>query len=195
MFKTLTTIVLAATVLATTAHAQYPQGLNAAIAFATPAMTPPPTGTQMLSPDNWQTQYNEFISGKTPGSSSVILDSLIVRGLHDFDRELSLHWLYLWRTTGEFPQKNQDKQWEEEFSKRQTQYTRDFTNRPMGSPPPPAAATRQEYQAWRDQIRGNWQAPPGLIGARWYVPPGFEQENAKFWRGIFSSPGEYSYSD
>jgi hypothetical protein len=72
---------------------------------------------------------------------------------------------------------------------------RDFSNRPRGSPPPPAAATQQEYQAWRDQIRRNWQTPPGSFGAQWYVVPGMEQENAKFWKGIFSGPGEYSYSD
>lgn len=192
----------------TSASRAYPQGLNAALAFAAPAMSPPPAGTQMWAPDSWQKQYNEFIAGQdqaTRDANDEIKNEVqrgeaqdhvdLARGLRDFDRELLLRTLYLWRTTGKVPPVSQDKQWKDEFLKRQTQWINDFSNRPRGSPPPPAAATPQEYQAWRDQIRRNWQTPPGSIGAQWYVVPGMETENAKFWKGIFSGLGEYSYSD
>ena len=192
----------------TSASRAYPQGLNAALAFAAPTMSPPSAGTQMWAPDSWQKQYNEFITGQdqaTRDANDEIKNEIqrgeaqdqvdLARGLRDFDRELLLRTLYLWRTIGKLLPVSQDKQWKDEFLKRQTQWINDFSNRPRGSPPPPAAATPQEYQSWRNQIRRNWQTPPGSMGAQWYVVPGMETDNAKFWTGIFSGPGEYSYSD
>ena len=115
----------------TSASRAYPQGLNAALAFAAPTMSPPSAGTQMWAPDSWQKQYKEFIAGQdqaTRDANDEIKNEIqrgeaqdqvdLARGLRDFDRELLLRTLYLWRTIGKLLPVSQDKQWKDEFFSR-----------------------------------------------------------------------------
>jgi hypothetical protein len=93
----------------------YPQGLNAALAFAAPAMSPPPAATQMWATDSWQKQYNEFIAEQdqaTRDANDEIKNEIqrgeaqdhvdLARGLRDFDRELLLRRLIPLSQVGQY---------------------------------------------------------------------------------------------